>query len=107
MENFEKQCCKRTRPFPFYDVNKISDPPPPPGVLPRPHGLLNQSPLFGSLRTADAFPVVASLPPKNSNRPRNASAVRRLAIRARGLNNCFSRIQLVGQKYRDETTLAS
>ena len=36
-----------------------------------------------SLRTADAFPVVASLPPKNSEgreaTTRNASAVRRLS----------------------------
>ena len=37
----------------------------------------------GSLRTADAFPVVASLPPKNSYVffSGNASAVRRLVNR--------------------------
>ena len=29
------------------------------------------------------------------------------AMRARGIIYCFSKIQLVGQKYRDKTTLAS
>ena len=42
---------------------------------------------FDSLRTAKAFPVVASLPPKNSGGREattgNASAVRRLGIRVR------------------------
>ena len=28
-------------------------------------------------------------------------------IRARGIYNCFSKIQIVGQRYRDKTTLAS
>ena len=39
-------------------------------------------------------------------RPKAEWTIDTEAMRVRG-NNCFSKIQLVGQRYRDKTTLAS
>ena len=40
-------------------------------------------------------------------RPKTEWAIDPEAMRARGIINFFSKIQLVGQKYRDKTFLAS
>ena len=51
-----------------------------------------------SLRTADAFPVVASLPPKKEATTGNAFAVRRLCDITRGLEQ-FPKLIELGQGY--------
>jgi len=55
---------------------------------------------WGSLRTADVFPVVASLPPKNMERATtgNTSAVRRLKAGSKQTNNSYLAPRIGGIK---------
>ena len=50
---------------------------------------------------------MGSEPVNSPQRPKAKWTIDSEAMRARGMILCFSKIQLVGQKYRDKTTLSS